>query len=142
LVNIEGADTLVELLSAHLNPAPIQAVCEWCGGNTNQDVSEELEHPPRTLLLTLNRYVVGDPEARNERSVIIPEELDMSLVTEGGQGIYDLVSVVRFDGGHYAAHVRVGAEWINADDSRVNYLADGPLLFGSDPFMLVYQLRG
>ena len=133
LVNIEGADALEDLLRLHFNPSDIQVRCDNCGGNTDHATIVAFDGAPETVVIVLNRYVLGST-VRNPHSVEIPQVINLTA------GDYELVSVVRYDGGHYAADVRVGAQWIDADDSRVRPIA-APLTSGPDPYIVVYHRR-
>ena len=132
-----GRETAFEDVLRNYLESEHEVLCEACGRDTIHSNVMSFGNN-RFLSFFLNRYQEGG--GRIDTSIVIPPFIDMSTVHPRGTGLYRLVSVVLYNGGHYFTDVldQDSDRWMRMDDSNVHVIAE-PETSGSRPLLVFYE---
>ena len=107
--------------------------CDGCHKQSPSSKVVKLWRNPNILIVSLKRFTLD--LQKNNRPIIMPEELDMSKYTlTKGANIYKLQAVAHhdgsFDSGHYQAICSMNDQWYVCDDLMVKQIDKPNLDFG------------
>ena len=140
--------SLEDLFHSTFSPELVEGVnCETCSRNNNAVGNMFIVDPaPPILIIGLLRFESTGRKISSKIS--LPILLDLSSISNS-TGIYELTGLilhhgVRAQSGHYTSQFleQKNRIWINANDSKMNLLPNGPdVTQSSDVYIMVYTGR-